>query len=304
MPWCGSQPTTWKPTGLVLPRTPRPRRRPSRPTHQPLRRGHLRLGLLVGNPAAPQPVPAQHPGRRARQQRRGGKSGRPQLLPRQPVRRRQPAVRATNGRVDYNTTFRTKTITFEVGWSQAGTADVVVDHNVSHDDNYVIYVDSSRRAQVSETSSTPPGRDPDQPGERGSPGRRKHRHGRCARAGAGGCRRRDHRHQAGDDRSRDPTEHRAADGGAGGQHRNRHPGHQRRAADRCGHRRQRRHGQCQRGVGARPRNHGNEIVRNILSDNGTNGIRLSPGTTMNVLRDNVALGTPRTPATWRCSRPA
>lgn len=39
-----------------------------------------------------------------------------------------------------------------------------------------------------------------------------------------------------------------------------------------------------------PGNNGNEIVRNILSDSGTNGIRLSPGTTMNVLRDNVALG--------------
>ena len=39
-----------------------------------------------------------------------------------------------------------------------------------------------------------------------------------------------------------------------------------------------------------PGNNGNEIVRNILSDSGTNGIRLSPATTMNVLRDNVALG--------------
>ena len=55
----------------------------------------------------------------------------------------------TNGRIDDNTTFRTQTITFEVGWTEAGTTDVMVDHNISHDANfYVVYVDHSRRAQV------------------------------------------------------------------------------------------------------------------------------------------------------------
>jgi parallel beta-helix repeat protein len=54
-----------------------------------------------------------------------------------------------NARIDNNTTFRTDTITFEIGWTEAGTADVTVDHNVADDDNfYVVYVDHSVRARV------------------------------------------------------------------------------------------------------------------------------------------------------------
>ena len=212
----------------------------------------------------------------------------------------------TNGRIDDNTTFRTKTITFEVGWTQAGTTDVMVDHNVSHDDNfYVVYVDNSRRGS-GRRQRHPRHRagDPDQPGERGSPGRRKHRHGAASRAGARGRRRRDHRHQAGDDRARHPTNDRVGgwrrpgvNAGIGIQVIN---GAQPTGAVIVDNRR---HGQRQRGARARRQGTtGTTISGNIRPSNGTNGIRSVPGHhDERPPRQRRPGTTPRTPATWRCS---
>lgn len=54
-----------------------------------------------------------------------------------------------DGRIDDNTTFRTATITFEIGWELVGAADVSVDHNTSWDPGfYVVYVDSSSGVSV------------------------------------------------------------------------------------------------------------------------------------------------------------
>jgi len=59
-----------------------------------------------------------------------------------------------DARIDDNTTFRTEIITFEIGWSYAGTTDVRIDHNLSVDHTpavpgfAVVYVDNSTRARV------------------------------------------------------------------------------------------------------------------------------------------------------------
>jgi nitrous oxidase accessory protein NosD len=55
----------------------------------------------------------------------------------------------TNGRIDDNTTFRTETLTFEMGWDLAGMRGVSVDHNTSWDPGfYVVYVDNSSAVTV------------------------------------------------------------------------------------------------------------------------------------------------------------
>jgi nitrous oxidase accessory protein NosD len=61
-----------------------------------------------------------------------------------------------DGRIDDNTTFRTATVTFEIGWELAGASDVSVDHNTSWDPGfYVVYVDSSARVTVAENDIHP-----------------------------------------------------------------------------------------------------------------------------------------------------
>jgi nitrous oxidase accessory protein NosD len=43
-----------------------------------------------------------------------------------------------DGRIDDNTTFRTRVLTFELGWGYAPVTDVRLDHNVSHDPGFAV----------------------------------------------------------------------------------------------------------------------------------------------------------------------